>query len=175
MELWDVYDCEGNKTGKKIYRENRDDILLEGEYFMVTHIIIRNSKNEFLLQKRSIDKEIMPGEWDITGGAIISGEDKLAGAMREVKEELGINLKKKELKHIARLRRSNHFIDIWDVLKDIDLDKCILQESEVEEVMYVSSGQLFDIFLGNKNYDKEYRDIIMDYYKAKQIDIELLI
>ncbi|WP_406543559.1 NUDIX domain-containing protein [Clostridium ljungdahlii] len=72
MELWDVYDSERNKTNRTMVR-GRD--FNEGDYHMVVHICIFNSKGEMLIQQRQPFKEGWSNMWDITvGGSAIEGE-----------------------------------------------------------------------------------------------------
>lgn len=48
--------------------------------------------DEMLMFKRSETKEKFPGFWSVPGGHIDEGEDPLAAAIREVKEETGITI-----------------------------------------------------------------------------------
>lgn len=53
-----------------------------------------NDKKELLLQKRSATKKSHPNFWDISGaGHIRAGETVTEGAIRELKEELGVEVK----------------------------------------------------------------------------------
>ena len=59
----------------------------------VIHIHIIDRYGRIYLQKRSMRKDIQPGKWDTAvGGHLDSGEDYLAGAVRELREELGLEL-----------------------------------------------------------------------------------
>ncbi|MGE7927870.1 NUDIX hydrolase [Lysinibacillus xylanilyticus] len=88
MEIWDVYDKNKNKTNK---RHVRGEKLAGGDYHVVVHVWIKNNKGEILLTKRHPDKTY-PNLWECPGGSILAGESSLDGAIREVKEEIGINL-----------------------------------------------------------------------------------
>jgi isopentenyldiphosphate isomerase len=63
MELLDVYDDDGNLTGKVIVR--RQGKLEKGEHVKSVHIVIRNQDNLYLIQQRSYNKNTRPGVWDI--------------------------------------------------------------------------------------------------------------
>lgn len=88
-ELWDVYDENRNLTGKTISRKNF--LSGNGKYHLVVHIWIKNSNNEWLISKRTPNK-FCPLLWECTGGSVLAGESSIEGALREVKEELGISL-----------------------------------------------------------------------------------
>lgn len=159
MELWDILDEKGIKTGRTILRGQP---FQDGEFMLAVHIYIYNSKNEFLIQKRSMNKQSWPGCWDCTGGAVISGEDSANAAIREVYEELGIIIEPFELEYISRLRRNHHIVDIWAVQKDVEISQCVLQEEEVDEIKYVSAKDLISILFDNKYCDEEYKNVILN-------------
>ena len=58
----------------------------------VVHVLVFNSKDDLLLQKRSMSKDVAPGKWDTSvGGHVNAGESLEEAVMREMEEELGIN------------------------------------------------------------------------------------
>ncbi len=58
----------------------------------VVHVLVFNSKDELLLQKRSMSKRVAPGKWDTSvGGHVNAGETLEEAVMREMEEELGIH------------------------------------------------------------------------------------
>lgn len=58
----------------------------------VIHLHIFNSKGELYLQKRSAAKDIQPDRWDSSvGGHVDLSETAEEAALREAREELGIN------------------------------------------------------------------------------------
>lgn len=93
MEYIDIYDSSNHPTGevKEKTRAHED-----GNFHRTAHIWIINDKHELLLQKRSSTKKSHPNCWDISGaGHIRAGETVIDGAMRELKEELGVKAKKR--------------------------------------------------------------------------------
>jgi isopentenyldiphosphate isomerase len=57
----------------------------------VIHLHVYNAKGEWLLQKRSQNKDIQPGKWDTSvGGHVDYGETIEKALFREAYEELGI-------------------------------------------------------------------------------------
>lgn len=56
-------------------------------------VAIVNDENKILLQQRSMNKKKNAGWWDISvAGHLSSGQDSLAGANREISEEISVNL-----------------------------------------------------------------------------------
>lgn len=63
-------------------------------------LMIKNSNNEFLILKKGSESRYETGKWELCGGAVDKGEDFSTTAVREAKEELGINvILHKELLH----------------------------------------------------------------------------
>lgn len=58
-----------------------------------TPVIIRNSKKQILLGKRSKNSLYYPGYWGLPGGITEYGESFAEGAKREIREELGVEIK----------------------------------------------------------------------------------
>lgn len=101
-----------------------------------------NDKKEFLIQKRSENKKIYPNKWSITGGAVDAGETSLEGALREVKEEIGIDIDKEKMEFMLSFKRTHGFVDIWLVKQNVDLKDVVLQKEEVADVKWVTKEEL---------------------------------
>ena len=89
VEYFDLYDRFGNKLDKIMERGTTNN---EGEYHLVVHMWIKNSKGEFLIQQRNKLDDRVPHQWACTGGAVTTGETTLEGAVRETEEELGVKI-----------------------------------------------------------------------------------
>ncbi len=155
-EVWDIFDADGNLTGKTVVRGRC--FLKPGEYHLVVHIWIVSSDGRLLLQRRSDQKKLMPGEWAATGGAAIAGESSFEAARRELFEELGIPSNEDTLKKVLRLKRRNSLLDIWTITCDTDPKKLNLQASEVAEVRLVTIDELEEMIKNGlfHNYGKDY-------------------
>ena len=155
-EKWDILDENGLPTGKTTLRGK--NFLKNGEYHLVVHIWVFSSDGKLLIQRRSDDKPLMPGEWAATGGAAVSGESSYTAANRELFEELGVCSNKKSLKKAFRIKRRNSLLDVWLVKSDIPLEKLRLQKTEVSEAKWVSVDELKEMIEAGDfhNYGKEY-------------------
>ena len=162
MEKWDILNANGDFIGKTTLRGKCN--LKAGEYHLVVHIWVVSSQGEILIQQRSQNKKLMPGEWAATGGAAISGEDSYTAANRELYEELGIPSNKQTLKKLTRIKRRNSLIDVWCINYDIDSSKLRLQEDEVAAARWVSREELERMIDSGDyhNYGKDYFDIVFD-------------
>lgn len=147
MEKHELVDRNGNKTGKiltHIEARNPDNVP-EGYYISVVGVVIINSNNEILLQKRSRLKIANPSKWGICGGKVDLGETPLEAGVRETLEEIGITLNRDDLKFLSMDTNEKAHFTVYYVRGDIDIDECKLQEEELEEVKYFKIEELEDL------------------------------
>lgn len=143
MEIFDLYDRDFNKLPRKMVRGSTNN---ENEYHLVVHVWIQNSKNEFLIQQRNKSTDRIPYQWACTAGAVQSGETSLKGAIREVKEELGITLKEKKLdlckRYFVEDVKANYIVDCYIYKEDILLSSCKIDTVEVRNIKYASLEEI---------------------------------
>ncbi len=89
-EIFDVV----NERDEVIGQAPRAEVHRRGLLHRSAHVLVFNRKGEVLLQKRSMKKDRQPGVWDSSAsGHLNSGEDYDACAVRELKEEIGLQPK----------------------------------------------------------------------------------
>lgn len=161
-EKWDILDENGIPTGKTTLRGRT--FLKNGEYHLVVHIWIISPDGKYLIQRRSDDKKLMPGEWAATGGAAVSGEDSFTAASRELYEELGIKTDKNTLKNVLRIKKRNSFLDIYITVCNTPAGQLKLQQSEVAEAKWVTKEELCEMIESEKfhNYGHDYFEQVLN-------------
>lgn len=83
-----IVDSENVAVGKALRSEMRIKKLIH----RATYILVFNSNGEVFVQKRTADKDVYPGFYDIAaGGVVLAGEEYIESAERELFEELGIS------------------------------------------------------------------------------------
>ena len=153
MELLDIVDRYAQPTG---FTVDRDTAHAEGIRHRTAHVWIlrrRGNQVQVLLQKRSACKDSFPGCYDISSaGHIPAGVDFLPSALRELKEELGLDARPEELHYCGRRRILNRRIfndrPFWDnqisnvyyMWRDVEPNELSLQASEVESVEWMDFG-----------------------------------
>ena len=164
MELLDVYDNNGRVTGRVVERGKKDEIFNENEHIAVSIIFIENSDGKFLIQKTS-KKE---NEFSSTGGHIDHGENPYDVIIREVKEELGIDISNDNIIDLGFRLLDFPIRFLYYLKKDIKIEDIHIQESEVEYVKYMSIEEINDLIekgLMNKGHGLLFKEILK--YKEK--------
>ncbi len=145
MEIWDLYDEQGRKTGETWERSRAREIP-EGRYHLVCDILIRHQDGEFLLTLRDPAKDIYPGCLEASaGGSALAGETPEEAARREMREETGLNAEKLEL--IGTTRRSQSHSVIYAFLATVSCGKNTvrLQEGETVDYQWVDTPTLLSM------------------------------
>jgi isopentenyldiphosphate isomerase len=149
-ELIDVLDPAGHPTG---LAKPKHAIHSEGAWHRAVHLWIVTPDRSVLLQRRSFAKMAWPGWWDISvAGHLSAGESAADAAVREAREELGLDLRTEELVPLATVREQSVFDDgrwieneiqeVYVVRRYIDLRSLSPDHAEVIDLMLVSMGDL---------------------------------
>lgn len=152
MELLNVYDNEGKLTERVVPRGDKSIVLSDNEHIGVVVVFIENSKGEFLMQKTSFEKG---NEYSSTGGHIDEGETHLSSIIREIKEELGIDVSEEELEYLGFMLYDKPIRFMYYLNKDIDIKDIVVQDEEVEYVKYMSINEIKDI-INNEEITKSH-------------------
>ena len=144
-EIWDLYNENREFLGKDHIRG--EQLPIDG-YHLVVHVWIRNSKGEYLISQRSANRPTYPLMWECVGGSVVKGEDSLTGALREVKEEIGVELSSNSRSLLfSEVREHSHDIrDIWlfEYNGSVSLEKATTDE--VAQVKWMNKEQIKKLF-----------------------------
>ena len=137
MEIWDLYDEQGNKTGETWERSRAYEIP-EGRYHIVCDILVRHQDGNFLLTLRDSQKEAYPGCWEASaGGSALAGETPEECARRELLEETGLQAEKLELIGITRKPATRSAVYAFIASVDCAKDFVRLQEGETVDYRWM--------------------------------------
>ena len=138
MEKRDLYDINKKLTGETIYKNEK---IPANRYILVVLVFIQNSQGKFLIQKRSKQKD---GKYASTGGHPKTGETSIDGIITEIKEELGLTVKPKELELIFSGQEDvkQVFFDIYYMKKNFNISDLKLQKEEVDFVEWLSFKEI---------------------------------
>ena len=146
MELWDLYDKDGNRTGEIWERRHGNYVAIpEARYHLVSDILVQHRDGSYLLTKRHQGKDLYPGYWEASaGGSAQLGEDPEDCAKRELFEETGILCDSFELVKITFSNRSPSLIYSYLARVDCDKNSVVLQEGETTEYKWVDAAGLIE-------------------------------
>ena len=159
MEYLDILDENGNKTGEKDTRENIHKLgLLHSEVVA----FIYTDTGKVILQKRKSNKATYAGVWSITGGHVLAGENNEEAIIREIKEELNLNIEKENVIYITTYKSkkikgdviNNNFISIYNVkISENQFETIEIQKEELEDIKLCSIEEIESIInSGDKQY-----------------------
>lgn len=142
-EYWDLFDEQRVYVGKTHLRGDR---MPEGLYHLVVHAWIMDVEGRFLISQRQKGRtdEL---KWERTGGSVLAGETSLEGALREVKEELGLDLSKVTPIFLKSVKREqwHDFYDAWLFIVKADELQVKINPVEVKTYRWVCISELKDM------------------------------
>ena len=142
MELLDIVDENNNLTGEFV---DREIVHSEGLLHREVGVIVLNENNEILLEKRSATKKQSPNKWALCAGHIEAGDIPENAILREVKEEIGIDITEEDLQFLDIFRRdkkfsngqyNNTYIYIYVYRTNKKIEDYTIQIEELSEVKY---------------------------------------
>ena len=159
MEYLDILDENGNKTGEKDTRENIHKLgLLHSE----VAAFIYTDTGKVILQKRKSNKATYAGVWSVTGGHVLAGENNEEGIIREIKEELNLNIEKEKVIFVTTYKSkkvkddviNNKFFSIYNVeISENQFETIEIQKEELEDIKLFSIEEIESIMnSGDKQY-----------------------
>ncbi len=160
-ELVDILDDKGNPTGETAMKSMAHRKAL---FHPTIHVWFYNKNGQILLQQRGKDKETHPLLWDVSvAGHVGAGENLEASAVREIIEEIGLSVEKKDLekigvfKSVQRLRddlTDCEFHHTYICELKVDLRQLKKQESEVADLAMIPITRFAEETWGMANLKK---------------------
>lgn len=165
-EMLEILDDNGRPTGRA---KTRRLVHRDGDAHATSHVWIIRADNigktgyDILLQKRSHNKDSFPDCYDISSaGHIPFGQGYIESAIRELKEELGIDASEEELEFIGvhdAFNRAefygqpflNHEIsNVYLLERGPEAVEFRLQPEEVQSVMWIDFDECYNNVKNNQ-------------------------
>lgn len=148
-EIVGHYDINDNYIGGVNRKEMRQKNLIH----RATDIFVINSIKKILIQIRADTKEYCPGYYDLVfGGVVGDKEDMHESAVRELNEEIGINVKnhKDRIKFFGKKFHKEDISQSWDyfhyfLIKEDEEDKIYFNDGEVQSVQWKSKDEVIQL------------------------------
>lgn len=166
MEFFDIIDENGNPTGETVERSiaHANGIRHRTAHIWVAREI--NGKWQVLLQKRAMTKDSFPGRYDTSSaGHIQAGDEPLESALRELKEELGIDAVPEQLEFAGKFKiqykeefhgelfSDNEIAFVYVYLGKVDINKLTIQKEELDCVEWFDLEDTYNECL---NHNKKF-------------------
>ncbi|MFD0862481.1 NUDIX domain-containing protein [Sungkyunkwania multivorans] len=169
-ELVDILNPDGSYSGRHCLKSEAHRL---GHLHPTVHAWLYCNARGILMQKRSENKNTFPNLWDVSvAGHVGSGEDITTAALREVKEEVGLELRVADLErigtHLERHIHSEDFIDneLHHIFLTAISPSFTPSELQLEEVTAVKflSPKVLKSALENKKEAKRFVPHAKAYY-----------
>lgn len=145
MEFWDAYDCNLNKIDGMTLVRGEESNIPKGVFHMVVFILVRHTDGQYLLMRRSPGKAY-PMYWEATsGGSVLQGETALEGAIRELKEETGINADTlEEMEHFVNEETHSAYF-VFVCVTNCEKENIVLQEGETCDYKWADKEEILSM------------------------------
>lgn len=149
QELIDIYDANKQPTGEVVERSKA--FMKEGQFMLYVLAILENQDGKFLITRRSLDKKWAAGWWEVTGGGASAGDSSARALVREVREEVGLEVPEEGLEpvysyqNIDLERGDNYFVDIYHCHLNFTLDDVTLQDSEAIDCQLATREEIAEL------------------------------
>ena len=137
MEKWDLVDANGCSLGI-LWERSRHKEIPQGIYHPCVEVWVKVC-DKLLITRRHPDKS-EPLKFDLPGGAVLSGESVMQGAIRELYEEVGISTSSDSLIKLGEMTNGNVFATSYLLCLD-ELPELVLQATEVVGYKLVSKEE----------------------------------
>lgn len=176
-----VYDKNGKL--RQLIDKNKEKELNENDWLNGVTCFVINDKGEVLIEKR-VDKGLTPGKLDLCSGHVDGEETQTQAMIRELKEELGIQLEEAikaikltpeniPLKFESSGKNKNFFITFY-CLKRNNSD-VIFQKEEIDKIVWLPIEETFELiksgrtkFPKNYNYEEIFEKV-RNIYNNREI------
>jgi isopentenyldiphosphate isomerase len=178
-ELTDVIDqYSGNKLGKVFTRE---EVHKKGLWHGVFHVwfLKRGNPSTMYVQKRAQNKDVSPGYLDVTVGGHYQAGENAEDGLREVKEELGIDIEFKDLIFLGKrvsLRKEkgvliHQIVDTFIYETYVPVSEIHFDE-EIDSLIEIPIEEVFNIFtIDGHSYQSSGFKLENGFYNQCQIEV----
>ncbi len=110
-EMLEILDPDGQPSGRQ---KPRGEIHRDGDWHRAFHLWIVRERRLVLLQRRARSKDLAGGLIDVTVGGHMRPGETLPDMLREVEEELGVEVRPGELHYLGTFREQRQYRDALD-------------------------------------------------------------
>ena len=159
-----------NEKDEFIRKATREEVIEKGLLHRVARVILTNKEGKILVHKRSINKLLYPGYWDIgIAETVVEGDSYESTAMRGLLEELGIiGISNIQMMHSFLFKTHYNFPQnnvLCKAYKLIYNGKISFKDGEVEEANFLALEEIKDL-IENSKFSPGGKTIFEKYLKT---------
>lgn len=132
-EWWDLTDAAGIPTGRTHRRG--DPGFPAGLFHVVSAVCVVRSDGLVLITQRAATKD-WPLMWEFPAGSALAGETSRDAAVRELREETGLDAAGESLELVGRLTEESALLDLY-VVRGLRSSVLALDPEEVRDAAWV--------------------------------------
>ena len=145
-ELFDVVDAQDRVVGQAPRREVHAKQLRH----RAVHVLVFDEKGAVFLQKRAMGKDSCPGTWDSScSGHLDAGEDYDAAAVRELREEIGLECAEKPERWLRLSASENTGMEFVWIYRMQSEGPFTLNEAEISEGAWFAPDEISEGIVEN--------------------------
>lgn len=132
-----------DKTNKPLAILPRLEVHRQGLFHRSVIALAYDSNYRLLLQKRTINRTIYPGRWDLSAtGHAAPGESTFESAMRELNEEVGIVPPALKLLTVIKASSNTNFEFVYLYSAGRRIGVPIPNPAEVDDIIFITKDDL---------------------------------
>lgn len=183
-EYYKVYDKSGKL--KRIIAKDEEKNLDEEEWLNGVSCFVVNENGEVLIEKR-VNKGLTPGKLDLCSGHIDGEETKTQAMIRELREELGIEIEEAinviklddnplPLEFVSSNKKKKFFITFYCLKRKTSQVR--IQEEEIEKVVWLPLEEVLALirsgrtkFPADFNYEEIFQKLRDVIDNKREVDV----
>lgn len=168
-EFWDLYDLKMNRVGKI----RRGAQIPGGLYHLCVEVIPTDMKGHILITQRSLGKKFGAGKYEFPAGSVMSEESAAVAALRELREETGLNASKLMLFQTEKTPYKSDTSGIIRntyvaLVEDLTERQVTLQVSETINYKIITVDTLFTEYIDKGLFDESRLQLLGDFRERLQ-------
>lgn len=163
MEVWNLYTEDRQVTQETHVRGIE---IPDNRYHLVVHVWLKNPEGKYLLTQRAANRKRLPLAWECTCGSALLNESSLQAAIREVAEEVGIEIDAQTdfgvvgyscIRKYFQGKKFNDILDVWVFETSKEPDLMNASTDEVASTKWLTASEIRTLWLSGKmNPELEY-------------------
>ncbi|WP_164861726.1 NUDIX hydrolase [Microbacterium sp. CPCC 204701] len=139
-------DAAGTPTGRTHRRGDPD--FPDGLFHLVSAVCVVRADGLVLITRRAVTKD-WPLSWEFPAGSALAGETSVDAAVRELREETGLEVPADSLEPVGRVTEESALLDLY-VTRVRQATGLVLDPDEVSDAAWVTLAEVHRLCDGGR-------------------------